>query len=97
MAVVARGSIEAGNIQLKVTSRECKCKKDEKEDTEQNQSEITAKKPTVKCDKLVVYNRPKEVVECDDTTGLLYSPMCTMAGTEGCTHVQTARRGTPFR
>ena len=43
-AVVAQCSIEAGNVQLKVTSRQHKCKKEEKEDTEQKPTEITDKK-----------------------------------------------------
>ena len=78
-------------------SREYKHKKEEKEDTEQKPTEITEKKAIVKCDKLVVYNGPDEVVESDETTGDLYSPMCTMPDTEAYTHVQTARRGKPFR
>ena len=51
----------------------------------------------MKCDKLVVYNGPDEVVESDETRGDLYSPMSTMLDTEAYTHVQTARRGKPFR
>ena len=90
----AQDSLEAGNMQLKVTSRECKCKKEERE---QKQTEITEKKLIVKCDKLVVYDGTNESVESDDTTGDLYLPMCTMATTQGYTCVQTARRGTPFR
>ena len=49
-AVVALCSTEVGNIQLKVTSTQCKCKKEEKEDTEQKPTEITEKKAIVKCD-----------------------------------------------
>ena len=51
----------------------------------------------MKCDKLVIYNGPEEVVESDETRGDLYSPMSTMLDTEAYTHVQTARRGKPFR
>ena len=51
----------------------------------------------MKCDKLVVYNGPDEVVESDETRGGLYSPMSTMPDTEAYTHVQTARRGKPLR
>ena len=51
----------------------------------------------MKCDKLAVYNGPEEVVESDETRGDLYSPMSTMPDTEAYTHVQTARRGKPFR
>ena len=47
-AVVAQCSIEAGNVQLKATSRQCKSKKLEKEDTEQKPTEITEKKAIVK-------------------------------------------------
>ena len=50
----------------------------------------------MKCDKLVIYNGPEEVVESDETRGNLYSPMSTMLDTEAYTHVQTARRGKPF-
>ena len=96
-AVVAQCSIEIGDVQLKATSRQRKSKKQEKEDTEQNPTEITEKKAIVKCDKLVIYNGPEEVVESDETRGDLYSPMSTMLDTEAYTHVQTARRGKPFR
>ena len=78
-------------------SRQHKCKKEEKEDTEQKPTEITEKKAIVKCDKLVVYNGPDEVVESDETRGDLYSLMSTMPDTEAYTCVQTARRGKPFR
>ena len=96
-AVVAQCSIEAGNIQLKATSRQHKSKKQEKEDTEQKPTEITEKKAIVKCDKLVIYNGPEEVVESDETRGDLSSPMSTILDTEAYTRVQTARRGKPFR
>ena len=95
--VVAQCSIGTGNIQLKATSRQCKSKKQKKEDTEQKPTEITEKKPIVKYDKLVTYNGPEEVVESDETRGDLYSPMSTMLDTEAYTHLQTARRGKPFR
>ena len=51
----------------------------------------------MKCDKLVVYNGPDEVVESDETRGDLYTPMSTMPDTEAYTHMQTARRAKPFR
>ena len=51
----------------------------------------------MKCDKLVIFNGPEKVVESDETRGDLYSPMSNMLDTEAYTHVQTARRGKPFR
>ena len=51
----------------------------------------------MKCDKLVIFNGPEKVVESDETRGDLYSPMSTMLDIEAYTHVQTARRGKPFR
>ena len=53
----------------------------------------------MKCDKLVVYHgRNNELVKSDDDEkDDSYSPVCSMALTQGYTHVQIARRGTPFR